>query len=189
MSGGMSAGAFAMAAIATTATTAEAISTLTQGQAQSSNASYEAQVAANNATIAQQNADYARKAGEAKAQQQSLAGAQQQGMIRAAIGANNVDVNSGSAEDVQSSQRELTNLGTQTTMNNALLQAYGYQSQATSYSAQSQLYNAEADQAITGSYISAAGGLLGGASSGSGGLGKAFSGLIDGSGGGGGGAT
>lgn len=86
------------------------------------------------------------------------------GSIKAAQAANGVDVNSGSNADVQASQRELGELDTETTENNALLQAYGYSSQATNFTAQAGLEQQEAAQAPIGAALSAGGGLLGNAS-------------------------
>lgn len=133
--------------------------------AASKNANYQAQVAANNQQIAEQNAKYATEAGTAKAEAQSLKGAAASGAIKAAIGANSVDVNSGSAVDVQETQKEINALDTQTVENNALLQAYGYRSQATNFGAESQLQAQEASQAGTAGDLAGAGSLLSGASS------------------------
>lgn len=142
-----------------------AIGSIQAGQAASANASYQSQVAANNAIIAKQNANYATAAGEEKASQESMANAGRIGAIRASEAANNVDVNTGSAANVQKSQRETGSLDSLTTMNNALLQAYGYKSQATGFQAESGLDSQEAGQDEAGGFLSAGGGLLGNASS------------------------
>lgn len=142
-----------------------ALGTLESGAATSNAASYAATVAANNAIIAQQNAKYASAAGEAQAQAVSLKGAATQGKIKTAQAASGVDVNSGSNVDVQKSQRELSQLDTETTLNNAELQAYGYRTQATNYQAQAGLETAEAEQAPIGAALAAGGGLLSSASS------------------------
>lgn len=135
------------------------------GEATSQAASYQAQVARNNATIAQQNATYSEEAGQQQAQVESLKGAAQAGQLKASQAANNVDVNSGSAIDVQQSQREQSQLDTETTENNALLKAYGYRTEATSDTAQAQLDQTEAAEAPIGAAIGATGGLLSSASS------------------------
>lgn len=154
-----------------------AVGTIGAGQAAAANANYQAQVAQNNATIANQNAQHALEAGQANAEQKSLQGAAQIGAIKADEAANGVDVNSGSALDVQTSQRELNKLGTLNTENAAQLTAYGYRAQASQYLAQAQLDQTEANQASDSSYLSAAGSLLGGASS----IGTKFGGLFSGS--------
>lgn len=139
-------------------------------QAQSQAAAYQAQVAQNNAIIAQQNATHALEAGQSNSEQKSLQGAAEIGAIKAAQAGAGVDVNSGSALDVQSSQRDLNKLATLNTENQAQLAAYGYRAQATSYQAQSGLDTLESQDAADSSYFKLAGGLLGGASS----LGGAF---------------
>jgi hypothetical protein len=152
-------GAITAAAAAGTA----AYSAVSTGEATAQAAQYQAQVAANNATIEQQNAAAAIKAGEVQAEQTGLQSAQQIEAIRAAEGANNVDVNSGSALDVQTGQR-LTNVSSELLqMNNALRQAYGYEVQGTGFSATSTLGTAQAQQASTAGALKAAGGLLGSA--------------------------
>lgn len=135
------------------------------GQANANAANYRAQVASNNAIIAKQNADYAIKAGEVSAETQGLKGAATGGTLLAHQGASGVDVGSGSAVDVRTSQREGAKLDSETVMNNAELQAYGYGVQSTNYTAESQLDTLTANQATTGADIGAAGSLLSNASS------------------------
>lgn len=153
---------------------------LEAGQAAANAATYRAQVAKNNADIALQNAAYAEKAGVAKATVQSLRGAQVAGKIKAGQGASGVDVNSGSSVAVQAGQREASKLDTETVLNNAQLEAYGYRTRATSEEAQAGLEELTAKQAPIGAEIGAAGSLLSTASSlgykwSSGGSGNPFS--------------
>jgi hypothetical protein len=119
---------------------------------------YAAQVARNNATIAKQSATYSAQAGNVAAENQSLQNASQLGQLKASQAANNIDTNTGSALQVQEGQEAAGELDTQTTLHNALLQAYGYQTQGTSQTAQAQ-------QDTTGGYEGAASGLLGSISS------------------------
>lgn len=135
------------------------------GQATANAAGYNAQVASNNATIANQNAAYATSAGITQAASKSLQGAATGGRIKAAQAASGVDVNTGSAVDVQKSQREISKLDTETVLNNAELQAYGYRSNATNFTATAGLETEEEEQAPIGADIGAAGGLLSSASS------------------------
>lgn len=152
--------------VATVASTAISMASASSAaDAQSANSNYQAQVAANNSKIAEQNAQYATRAGEVQATNASMKNAAQVGAIRAAAAANNVDVNSGSESDVQASQRETGELNTLTTMNNAMLTAYGYRTQGVNYKAQSQLDTQEADQAQTAGDFAIAGDLASGASS------------------------
>ena len=146
-------------------TAVSAYSSLSAGAAQSKEAAYQAQVAKNNQTVANENAEHSAQAGEAKAQEESLADANREGAIRAAIAANNIDVNSGSAEDVQVSQREIDRLDTLTNLNNAMLAAYGYRNDATNFGDQAALDTAESQQATIAGDIGAAGTIAGNASS------------------------
>lgn len=142
-----------------------AVGTVEAGQAASNSAAYQAQVSRNNAAIAQQNADYAIAAGQAKTAAQSLKGAAVGGKIKAAQASSGVDVNTGSSVAVQESSREQEKLDTETVMSNAELQAYGYRTQATGFTAESELQDLTAKQAPIGADIGAAGSLLSSASS------------------------
>jgi hypothetical protein len=141
-----------------------AIGTLTKGSADATNAKYQAQVAYNNQIIANQNAAYSAAAGEQRAATVSRTGAARLGSIKASQAASGIDVNSGSAADVQQSERQTGRLSSLTEENNALLQAYGYRAAATGYGAEAGLKTAEAAQAPTGAALAAGGGLLGNAS-------------------------
>jgi hypothetical protein len=156
--------AFALPAIGLIGGIISAVGTIASGIAQKNALEYQAQVAQNNAIIAQQNAKYAIEAGQAKTAATSMAMAEQGGAIKAAEAANNVDVNTGSNKAVQISQREVGNLNTKTQLSNAQLTAYGYQSQATNFQAQSGLYSYEAPQAMLGAGLGAAGQVAGAAS-------------------------
>lgn len=135
------------------------------GEATQNMAAYQAQVAKNNQIIANQNAKYATEAGEAQAAATSLKGAAVGGKIKAGQAANNVDVNTGSAVNVQQSQREQSKLDTETVLNNAELTAYGYRAQATGYGAQAGLETLTEEEAVPAALTGAAGNLLSSASS------------------------
>jgi hypothetical protein len=160
----MGTAATVLAAVSATAAVAgagvSAYGMVQSGQAASDNAKFQSQVAANNALIAKQNADYTAKAGEEAATEQSLKGAAISGRIKGALAANAVDVNSGSALDVQETQKDTNQLDTETVMNNALLKAYGYRTQQTNFDASSGLLTSEAGQDTTGADLAAGGGLL-----------------------------
>ena len=142
-----------------------AIGTIEGGEATQNMAAYQAQVAKNNQIIANQNAQYANEAGEAQAAATSLKGAAVAGKIKAGQAANNIDVNSGSAVNVQQSQREQAQLDTETVVNNAELTAYGYRTQAVGYGAQAGLETMEEEEAVPAAVTGAAGNLLSSASS------------------------
>lgn len=156
-------GCISLPALAAIGSVAGAAGTVMGGMAQSQAASYQAAIAQNNATTAQQNATYATEAGAAKTQQAGLQGAESVGAVKTALAANNVDVNTGSALDVETGTREKSALSEETIANNAELQAYGYSTQATGYELTSQLDQNTATDAPIGAALSAGGSLLGNA--------------------------
>jgi hypothetical protein len=87
-----------------------AISSVKQGQAQAASANYQAQMAERNAQIARQNSSMSAAAAEAQIAQQGMKDRAKFGAIKAAQAASGVDVNSGSAVDIQSSQAEMGEL-------------------------------------------------------------------------------
>ena len=135
------------------------------GVAASESANYQAEVARTNAQIANQNAQYAIQAGQAKTAQAGQVAAEKEAAVTTALAANGVDVNSGSALNVRTGQRETGLLDEQTTLNNAELTAYGYKTQAAGYTAQAGLEQAQSEAAIPGAVIGATGSLLNNASS------------------------
>lgn len=94
---------------------------------------YQAQVARNNAIIAEQNARYEREVGEAAAGEKLLETGTKVGAQRVGFAAGGVDVNKGSAVDVQSSTRQLGALDAATILNNAARKAYGYDVEKTGF--------------------------------------------------------
>lgn len=160
----------ASAAVSIAATVASAgiaaYGAVQSAHAQSAAAAYQAQVAKNNATEAQQNATYAIQAGETSAETQGLKNKEALGAVVASEAANNVDVNSGSALDVQVGQRETGLEDVDQIRSNALLNAYGYQTQATSFTAQSTLDTSTAANDTSQIPVLAGSDLLSGAASG-----------------------
>jgi hypothetical protein len=149
-------GAGAATAVAIGATVASAAGTAISAMGSINQGNYSAQVARNNAQIAQQSATYSAQAGLAQGQQQSLQNAAQLGQIKANQAANNIDTNSGSALDVQEGQEAAGALDTQTTVHNALLQAYGYQTQEESQEAQASQDQASGIEGATSDILSGA---------------------------------
>ncbi len=133
-----------------------------EGQAQAGAARYNAQVDLANASQARQNATIAGQAGEAQAGLESLRGKAQMGDIRATQGASGIDINSGSAKDVQMSASNINRLDAMTIRSNAVKEAYGYQTQALGHEAESLLKGYEAKAAIKGSKVKAASTFLSG---------------------------
>lgn len=153
----------AVVGLAGTAVTAAAA--MKQGADTGAIASYQAQVAANDKLIAKQNAEHATAEGDVKAENAGLKAAAALGSIKAGEGAAGIDVNTGSAVDVQTSEKELAETDAQTIRYNAAMKAYGFDVEAESAGAQSQLDQAEAGLAPISGDIGAAGSLLGGAAS------------------------
>jgi hypothetical protein len=142
-----------------------AVGAMNSANAQRQAANYQAEVAKNNAIIAGQNAEAATQAGAEKATEASLRSRETVGAAMAGAAANNLDIGSGSAADVITSQREVGTLGTEQTVNNAALQAYGFRSQQTGFTATSGLDTAEAKSAAAAGPLAAGGDLLSGVSS------------------------
>src|SRR5277367_3707601 len=92
---------------------------LFQGIANSQAANYRATVARNNATIANQNATRAIAAGQQQAANQSRQNAAAFGALKTGLAANNIDTNSGSAVDLEASQRTKGQLDDSNTLYNA----------------------------------------------------------------------
>jgi hypothetical protein len=101
-----------------------------QGESQQQMYNYKAQVSKINADINRQNAAWARTKGEKEAAQFGMKAAQQRGQIRATQGASNLDVNSGSAKEVQQSQEKIKDIDMSTIRENAAKIAYDYETKA-----------------------------------------------------------
>ncbi len=143
-----------------------------QGQAQKANADYQAQVAANNAKIAQQNVTWTEQSGEAKVAAKGMQTSQAAGTIKAAQGASGIDVNSGSASQVRTSVAKLGALDALTIRSNTSREAFGYEVAATSDQAESGLLRQEGSQAQTAGDINALGTFLNDSASAAGSYGK-----------------
>jgi hypothetical protein len=101
-----------------------------QGESQQQMYNYKAQVSKINADINRQNAAWARDKGEKEATQYGMKAAQQRGQIRATQGASGLDVNSGSAKEVQRSQEKIKDIDMSTIRENAAKIAYDYETKA-----------------------------------------------------------
>lgn len=135
------------------------------GIAAKNTANYQAAIANNNSIIAQQNATEAEQAGNVAAENQGRKAAARSGTLKVAQAANGVDVNTGSAVDVQASERETNYLDTETVLNNADLKAYGYRTQSANFQADEALDEATASNALPAAALKASGSLLSSASS------------------------
>lgn len=141
-----------------------AIGAKQQANAQAQSSKYNAAIDAQNATIALQNANWTEQAGEAQAGIQGEQNRATMGAIKVGQAASGVDVNTGSAADVQESAREIGALDALTIRSNATKQAYGYDVQAQQFKEEQQLGVAQAGYAEQAGNINMASSLIGGVS-------------------------
>ena len=154
----------ASAAAAVGGTVAKAGGQLKGGQATSQADYYRAQVARNNADAYDAAATRTVQGGEVASDTMGLRAAQNLGKVKASQAANGIDVNTGSAVDVQAGTAQAGRLDQLTTLSNAQLQGYGYRTRAAQERAQANLDSAGAAQAPEGAAAEAASTILGGAS-------------------------
>ena len=179
-----------MAVVAVVGAVVSAVAAIRQGQAQQASANYQAQVARNNATLAannqavqQQNADIA--GGQAKDALAAGAANEKSNIFegRGLVGrqfttqaANGLDVNDGSAVQVREGQSTINQMSQANIRSDAARTAYGfriqeanYKSAATAAGNQETMFEGEStaqtilgENAVSGSYLSAAGNLASG---------------------------
>ena len=130
--------------------------------AQQQQFNYQAGVAQINQQIALQNADYARDQGEMQAEKTGLQAGQQMGQIKTSQASSGLDIRSGSALQVQQSQRTVTSMDLDTIRSNAAKTAYNYDVQAVQYGNQAQLYRMGGANAAAAGTINVATSFLGG---------------------------
>ncbi len=135
------------------------------GQMQTANANasaanYQAQVARNNQTIAEQNATYSRQAGVVEAEQQSQKTARLVGAEIAGQGASGIDPTTGSPAEVVRGTREMGRLDMLNLVQNAELRARGFNIEASNQGANAGLLTQQASNARTAGLFGAAGSLL-----------------------------
>lgn len=135
------------------------------GQSQAAMYQYQAQVAAANKQIADQNAAYAKEAGEVSAQQSGMKSRFERGEIIARQGAGGLALGSGSQGRVVTSQLSVGQQDQALIRANAAKQAYGYEVQGMQATAQGALDTAAASNARTAGDIGAFGSILGTAGS------------------------
>lgn len=133
------------------------------GQATQAQMAYQAQVAQNNAIIAQRNAQWDIQAGEAAANDRGMKTRAQAGTATANLAASGVATGVGSAGQAVAGIKEIGMLDSLRIRSNASRQAYGDEVQATSDKAQAQLDTMEGQQAAEGGDLGALGSLLSGA--------------------------
>lgn len=118
---------------------------MNQAEAQKQQYAYQAQVAANNAAIAKQQASLAIQNGQTQEQTQQLKTSAVHGAQRAAMAANGIDLGEGSATDMLATTEFLGKRDQLTIRDNAMRQAWGYQVQAQNYTDAGQAMTATGD--------------------------------------------
>ena len=111
----------------------------TSGQAQQEQLLFRAGLANINAKIAEQNANYAVDQGEMQAGKYGLEARARAGQIKAAQASSNLDVNTGSAKQVQESQHTVSQIDLNQIRTNANKVAWDYEAQANQFKAQSMM--------------------------------------------------
>lgn len=157
--------AFATLALTAISTVVGVVGALSSASAQAKQAEYQAAVARNNQTIAEQNKQYAVQAGESQAQVQGFKNRATLGAIDAAQGASGLDVSSPTLETVREGAGQVLRLDTENITQQALLRARNYDIQGMNYGAEAGLQTQAASNARTAGWFNAAGSLLGGSSS------------------------
>lgn len=136
-----------------------------KGSADASLYNYQAGIADLNKKISAQNADYSRWTGEVSAQEAGMKARYAIGETKAAQGASNLDVNTGSQAAVRDSEHQIAAQDQQTIRANAARKAFGYETEEAQYDSQGQIYRGAAKQAKTAGNILALGSLIGTAGS------------------------
>lgn len=134
---------------------------VSQGIAQARAASFQAQVARNNAIIEGRNAQHAAAATAVQTENEGLKARAQDANVRAGQAAQGVDVNRGSAASVQEGQRMIGALDQATVANRGAEAVYGYQTEATGYQAQARLDQSEVGSDVIGGILKGAGAAAG----------------------------
>lgn len=139
----------------------KSFSSILSGDRQAEAYKYQASMAMNNAAIAKQNEKYSFDVGEQQAEKQGIAGAAQAGAIKAGQAASGVDVNAGSAKEVQTSQHLVSQMDLGTIREKAAKTAYDFSVQATNYENQAKGFNKAAENSRTEGRLNAISSFIG----------------------------
>jgi hypothetical protein len=138
---------------------------VSEGNATAQAYNYRAQMSKINSQINLQNSDYALNVGETKARQYGMSAAQTMGKIKTTQAGSGLDVNSGTAKDVQNSQLLISQMDQDQIRKNAGKTAYDYRVQADNDLRQAGLDEMSARNAKKAGMIKAAGSIISSASS------------------------
>lgn len=150
--------------LAIAGTVAAAAGTAYGGLAANAQGKYEAKVADQNARLAAEQSRDAKERGMLDAQKLDREYSQAQGQQRAAMAANGIDVGFGSAEAVQQDTAMMRGEDRGAHDRNVYNEMRGLDINASNYRSQSQAARMKGKNAMVGSFISASGSLLSGAS-------------------------
>lgn len=142
-----------------------ALSALKGGDAQAAQARYQSSLAWQNYNLRMQDSNYALAAGETKAMQAGMAGAQRQGQIKAAQAASGVAVGSGSAKEVQESAHLVSKMDMDAIRASAAKTAFDYRLAASGEANKARGFEAAGRQALEGARLGAIGSFIGTAGS------------------------
>jgi hypothetical protein len=141
-----------------------AAGTIMSGIAQSQAADYQSKVSANNAALARMSAEKEATRGFQEAQQQDFKNRSLIAKQRAIQSASNLDVNSGSAEDVQDSSRVLGRLDTANVKHASDQKQVALLNQANTFEAEGELARAKGQNSLLSSFFDAGSSLISGGS-------------------------
>lgn len=147
--------AIASLAVTALATGASVYGQIQAGKAAQDQAAYQAGVARNNEILAKRAADDARVRGELEMQQAFIKNQNLLGRQRAVLAANGVDVNTGSALQIQKDTAQLGKLERLTIRSNAEREALGFEAQGMNFNADAQLATLKGDAAAASSRTAA----------------------------------
>lgn len=141
-----------------------AVGDIFSGVSEQGAANAQKNIARQNAEIAERNATLTMAAAEGQEEQLGMRNKAIAGAIKTRQAAGGVDVNSGSAKDVQTSQRALGMLDVMTLKSNAAREAFGFKVQAKQFRDEAAIAKSKANQAMVGASLNAFSSLVGGAS-------------------------
>lgn len=118
-----------------------------QAQATRAQAQYRERVAQNNQILAERAAEDARERGKIEERQRRILTEQQLGQQRAASASRGVDVNVGSALDLQADTAAFGELDALTIRSNAEREALGFETQGADFQSEARIRSLEADSA------------------------------------------
>lgn len=158
--------AMGVGTVATVAGAAETASgQIAQGNAAREAANYRAQVARNNAKLAEGDAAYVQQAGRIESYNQGMKNRAHLGNVKANQAASGVDVNRGSAVDVRATEAATGRQEQQNIEANTERKAYGYRRQSQDYQTQANLDEREGYNSALAARSAAGSTVLGAASS------------------------